>query len=164
MASNAISQRNVTTSKPIDNDALLRYIGILMAIVGMGVSLYLSYVKLSDADVICATSGLIDCHSVQHSKYAAIAGIPIALLGIGAYGSILALLAFDKRISLFENFGTEFLFVITLFGFLYSIFLMYVEGFILKKWCMWCVASGLLMAGLFALASVRLWRSMNVDD
>ncbi|NDJ84813.1 MAG: hypothetical protein GYB66_02905, partial [Chloroflexi bacterium] len=66
----------------------LRWIGLAMAVIGIGVGAYLSYTKLSDTDVICTSSGSIDCAGVQDSVYSEIAGVPIALLGLGAYVTI----------------------------------------------------------------------------
>lgn len=162
MASNTISQQ---VNKPLfaeqDRNEWLRRIGLIMAIVGIGISAYLSYVKISDTEAVCAETGVIDCAGVQESAYASLLGIPIAYLGLLGYGAILVLLFFNHRIDLLEDYGHALLFSITFFGFMYSMFLSYVEAFVLHKWCLWCVASALLMTGLFALSSIRLYRFMQ---
>ncbi|MFB5083328.1 vitamin K epoxide reductase family protein [Symbiobacterium thermophilum] len=67
---------------------LLRTIGVL-ALVGLGISLYLTWVYTTDRVAICLGSG--GCETVQYSPYAWILGIPIPTLGAGAYLMVLAL-------------------------------------------------------------------------
>lgn len=154
MATNTLAQ-----SQPIEfnHDEWLRRLGVLFALIGVGISLYLSYVKITDTEAICAETGVIDCSGVQNSAYAAIAGVPIAYLGLLGYGAIALGLAFQNRIPVLRNYGHAMIFSVTLFGFIYSLFLTYVEGFILEKWCMWCVASALAMTSLFILSLTRLF-------
>jgi len=140
---------------------LLRILGIIMTIIGAGISIYLAYVKLSDGEAICLATGNIDCHSVQTSSYSEILGIPISLLGLGAYIAMLGIFALEDRIQFLADYGLTMLFSMTLFGTVYSGYLSYVEGFVLKKWCLWCVASALLMLGLFILSTTRLMRSFG---
>lgn len=163
MASKTMSQSQPQTIT-FNHDEWLRRFGILVALVGVGISLYLTYVKLSNTEVICAESGVIDCSSVQHSAYAEIAGIPIAILGLMGYGAIALGLLLQNRISILNDFGHAVIFSMTLFGFIYSLFLTYVEGFVLEKWCLWCVASALAMTSLFIVSAARLTYVMQMDD
>lgn len=163
MTTNTLKPSTPTVMNDVERGDLLRWIGILMALVGIGISVYLSYVKLSDTEVICANTGVIDCHSVQDSAYASLLGIPIALLGLGGYSLIMAILLLNDRVEFLAEYGTAILFSVTLFGFMYSLFLTYVEGFVLEKWCQWCIASALLMTGLFILSGVRLYRFLQLD-
>jgi uncharacterized membrane protein len=138
---------------------LLRILGIFMTIIGTGIGIYLAYVKLSDGEAICLATDKIDCHSVQTSSYSEILGIPISLLGLGAYVTMLGIFVLEDRIQFLADFGLTILFSMTLFGAVYSGYLSYVEGFVLEKWCLWCVASAFLMLGLFILSATRLQRS-----
>src|SRR5690606_26540997 len=112
-------------------------------------SAYLTYVKVADKAAICAATQTIDCEGVQNSVYSEILGIPIAILGLGAYLSILGIFVLENRVSFLATYGKTLLFSFTLFGVLYSGYLTYIEGFVLEKWCMWCVASAITMLGLF---------------
>ena len=140
---------------------LLRTLGIIMTIIGTCISLYLAYVKLSDTEAICLASETFDCHSVQTSVYSEILGIPISVLGLGAYVTMLGMFLFEDRIQFLASYSLAILFSMTLFGAVYSGYLSYVEGFVLKKWCLWCVSSALLMVGLFLLSTTRLMRSFE---
>jgi uncharacterized membrane protein len=142
---------------------LLYWIGVLMAVVGIGIGLYLSYVRLADKEAVCIASDTFDCASVQSSAYSKLAGIPIAYLGLGAYATIFALLMLETRVSLVGEYGQMALFGITLFGVVYSAYLTYIEAFVLEKWCLWCVASAMLMVGLFTLSLTRVVNALGED-
>ncbi|PJF43717.1 MAG: hypothetical protein CUN55_07675 [Phototrophicales bacterium] len=163
-ASTTSSSQHQESHVNFNHDEWLRRFAILAALIGVGISLYLTYVKLSDTEVICAETSTIDCSSVQNSAYAEIAGIPITILGLLGYGFIGVCLLLQNRIQLLQDFGHALLFSVTLFGFIYSLFLTYVEGFILEKWCLWCVASALTMTSLFIASSARLVYAMQSID
>ena len=44
---------------------------------GLGIAGYLTYTRYSGAPIVCATGG---CETVQHSRYAVVAGIPVAVM------------------------------------------------------------------------------------
>lgn len=157
------ASRNASTVK--EERDFLRWLGIIMALMGIGISSYLSYVKLADKEALCVSSGSIDCFGVQNSAYSEFLGIPIALLGLGAYVTILGLFLLEDRLALLVDYGLILLFSITLFGVVYSAYLTYIEGFVLEKWCLWCVASAVLMVGLFGVSATRFVRDlMNIEE
>lgn len=130
---------------------------IALAAFGLAVSVYLTVVHYTSAPIIClATSG---CESVNQSVYAELAGIPIALLGAGAYLAMLAVAFAEKPRLLSPNTVTTILFGISLSGTLYSAYLTYVELFVLRAICSWCVLSALAMTAIFVLVLIRLRRS-----
>ncbi len=135
-----------------------------MTLVGLGIGLYLTYVKVADKEAVCVKSTTFDCNSVQTSAYSEMLGIPVAFIGLAAYGTMLAILLLEKRVSLVNEYSRVLLFAMTLFGVVYSAYLTYIEGFVLEKWCMWCVASALLMVGLFVLSLTRLMNSFSAED
>ena len=150
-------------SNAVERD-FLYILGFIMSIVGVALTAYLSYVKLADKEAVCASTGSIDCAGVQSSVYSEFLGIPIAYLGFGAYITIFALFALENRIPFLVDNGKAILFSLTLFGFVYSGYLTYIEAFVLEKWCLWCVASATLMTGLFILSTTRLMRSFDAED
>ena len=66
----------------------------LVALAGVGVAGYLTWAHFADSTVLCVAGG--GCETVQESEYAEIAGIPVALLGLGSYLTILALVVWDS--------------------------------------------------------------------
>ncbi|HMK08139.1 MAG TPA: vitamin K epoxide reductase family protein [Anaerolineales bacterium] len=127
---------------------------VVLAAIGLVDSLYLSYIKLANQTASCAVIG--DCATVNNSRFASIGGVPIALLGVAGYLLILVLLVFDRP-GRGEHEAIRFaLFGVTLAGTLYSIYLTYLEVFVLRAMCPFCVLSALAMTGLFLISLVRL--------
>src|SRR5258708_28441123 len=78
---------------------------------------YLTYIKLAHVEAICR--GVGDCEAVNSSVYAEIGGVPIALLGLGAYLAILALLMLEPRVSTLRDYAPLAIFGLALTGTLY---------------------------------------------
>jgi len=126
----------------------------LLAIVGLLDSLYLSYIKLANQTASCDLIG--DCEKVNNSRYAVIGGVPIAVLGAAGYLLILVLLYLDRPPTGGPESVRFAFFGLTLAGTLYSIYLTYLELFVLEAICPFCALSAVVMVGLFALSLVRL--------
>lgn len=142
----------------------LYWIAILMTLVGVGIGVYLTYVKVADKEAVCVKTNTFDCNSVQTSAYSEMLGIPVAFIGLAAYGTMLGILLLERRVSLVQEYSRVLLFAMTLFGVVYSAYLTYIEAFVLEKWCLWCVASALLMVGLFVLSLTRVMNSFSDDE
>lgn len=142
-------------------DGVLRKASIIMALIGLVDSLYLAYIKLSNQIGIC---GIGECEVVNSSKYAEVAGIPIALLGAGAYLLIAVLLGWGHHLNPLGQSASLWVFGITLVGVLYSIYLTYIEVAVLHAICPYCVVSAVVMAFLFVLAIVRLFMEPVAEE
>ncbi len=129
---------------------------MLLVLAGLSISLYLSYVKLANVDVVCAQSGAINCEVVQNSVWSRLAGIDVALLGALAWLVMGAILLLETRIKLLAAQGGLLIFGLSLFGFLFSLWLIYVQGSILQAWCLWCLAHELVMTLMFLASAARL--------
>jgi uncharacterized membrane protein len=68
---------------------------VALAVIGLLVSIYMTIYKATDNNAMCLGSG--DCGTVNASRYSEINGIPVALVGVLGYASILALLYFIAR-------------------------------------------------------------------
>jgi uncharacterized membrane protein len=143
-------------------DEKIRVGSLILAGIGLVDSLYLTYVKLSNSYAICGPIG--DCESVNSSPYAEIGGIPIALLGAGAYLAIILLLLFENRGEFWAEYGPIMVFGISLAGVLYSAYLTYIEIYVLRAICPYCVLSAILLVLLLALASIRLFRNPDTQS
>lgn len=139
--------------QPMDR---LRFASLVLALLGAIDAIYLSYIKLAHVAALCR--GVGDCESVNSSVYSQIYGIPIAILGLGAYLAIVALLALEMRLPFLQDYGPLAIFGLALTGTLYSAYLTYVELFVIHAVCPYCVASALLITSLLVLAVVRLVR------
>jgi uncharacterized membrane protein len=132
------------------SDRALRTTGIVLAVLGIGVAGYLVYVHYADVDPVCNIAH--GCHKVQTSDYAELAGIPVALLGLIGYVTILVALLVPGEPARMA----AALFALVGFGF--SMYLTYRELFTIDAICQWCVASAILMTGLAIVCTWRLLR------
>jgi len=135
-------------------DDKLRWVSIISSAIGLVDSIYLGYVKLTHQEVYCGGSGA--CESVNNSPYAEINGIPIAYLGVFAYIVILVLILMESRGGFWGEYSPIVVFGMTLAGFLYSVYLTYIEIYVLHAICPYCVVSAIVMLVLFIVSSVRL--------
>jgi uncharacterized membrane protein len=134
----------------------LRWTSIVFAVLGALDSAYLTWIKVANTRAFC--SGVGDCDAVNSSVYSEVFGIPIALLGLGAYLAIAALLVLEERLPLLAEYGPLAVFGLALTGTLYSAYLTYVELFVIYAVCPYCVVSAILITGIFILSIVRLMR------
>jgi uncharacterized membrane protein len=137
-------------------DRRLTYAIALVALVGLGIASYLTYIHYAGIKPVCLSSG--GCEKVQSSHYAKLAGIPVAVLGLAGYVGILASLLVPGEMGLFATA------LIALTGFGFSVYLTYLELFKIHAICQWCVASAVLMTLLALLTVARLVRTGSVPE
>lgn len=136
---------------------------LLLSIIGAGVAAYLTYTHFDENALVCAIG---DCGTVQKSKYSAIGPIPIALLGVGMYVT-LALLALGRlriRLPLSYSQATMASWAIALAGGAYAIYLTYLEIWVIKAICQWCVASAIATWLILIVETILLWRVIGETD
>jgi len=126
----------------------------ILCIVGFGVAGYLAYVETAQVTAICGPVG--DCNTVQQSEYARLFSIiPIGVLGLIGYIAITITWAITRYSNgLLTNISGLALFSITVSGTLFSIYLTFLEPFVIGATCIWCLSSAILMTTLMLL-SVR---------
>ena len=131
------------------SDRTLRLTAGLAALAGLAIAGYLTWVHFDDAALVCIAGG--GCETVQKSEYAEIAGVPVAILGLGAYTTLLVLIAWDTPNA---RLGAA---VLAFVGFLFSMYLLVLQLFVIDAVCAWCVANDVVIAPLLAvLTAVRL--------
>ena len=123
----------------------------LIALIGVFVSLYLTLYKLGFIGTLACGTG--SCETVQLSKWGDFLGLPVAAWGVGYYVVVLALAVAGVQ----ERFAdsrrlTNALVLVTGAGLLFSLWLTYLELFVIHAICRWCVGSALMTVILFALA------------
>jgi uncharacterized membrane protein len=132
-------------------DRRLRQVAIVLALIGLGVATYLTYVHYDGIQPVCGLGG--DCEKVQTSEWADLAGVPVALLGLIGYAAILATLFVEREEALVAGA------LVALVGFGFSAYLTYRELFSIDAICPWCVASAVIMTLLAIIMTVRLLRA-----
>ncbi len=132
-------------------DRTLRLAAGLVALAGVGVAGYLTWAHFADSTVLCIAGG--GCETVQESEYAEIAGIPVAVLGLGAYATILGLVVWDSLGARLAAASLAFL------GLLFSLYLLALQLFVIEAVCIWCMANDVVIAPLLALLTALRLRS-----
>lgn len=113
--------------------------------IGVADTLYLVYHKILGTDVACPFFPQEWCRMVQHSPWSKTFGVPNSFAGLGMYAAILAMTW------LYAGGSIAFwpIQVIVTFGFLFSLYFTYVQAFVLRAFCTWCVLSALNFTVLF---------------
>lgn len=140
-------------------DKWLYRASIALVIIGLAVSVYMTIYKYTGNDGMCLGSG--DCSTVNASRFSEVNGIPVAVFGIAGYAAILIVLFYENKNAFFRTNGTLMIFGMALTGFLFTLWLVYVELAILKALCPFCVTSQISMTIIFIIAIVRLFKSQN---
>jgi uncharacterized membrane protein len=138
----------------ISIDKLRLYL-IVGSAIGLIDALYLTWMKITNNPRMCI-QGLGDCFTVNTSKYSEIAGIPVAVLGAAAYLCLFLILLNESKTAFLKTNSVLLIFGITLAGTLFSAYLTYIELFILKQICPFCVVSATIMLILLVISIIRL--------
>ncbi len=131
------------------SDRFLRIAVGVVALAGVAVAGYLTWVHYDEAALICVAGG--GCETVQQSSYAELAGIPVALLGLLAYATVVGLVVWDSPAA---RLGAA---TIAFVGLAFSMYLLVLQLFVIDAVCIWCMANDVVVAPLLAiLTALRL--------
>ena len=126
-----------------------RAVLLVLAALGALISAYLTWTHFAGLTPVCTGSDE-GCETVQSSRYASILGIPVALLGLVAYGGLIFSAAVWKEAGIYLGF------LISLVGTLFSAYLTYLEIFVIGALCQWCLASAAVMVAALACATLAI--------
>jgi uncharacterized membrane protein len=134
----------------------------VLSVIGIGVAAYLSFVEINQVEAVCGPVG--DCNTVQQSSYAILFGIlPMGILGLLGYLAVIILwLAGNLDFEAWKNKINTLLWIVTLIGTLFSVYLTFLEPFVIGATCMWCIVSAIVMTILFLLATRKFKQSLAV--
>ena len=136
------------------SDRALRVGIAVVAIAGIAVAGYLTYVHYQPDALICTSSG--GCETVQESSYAEVAGVPVALLGLLAWIAVLLLVAWDSELA------RTLLAAIALGAAGFALYLITLQAFVIDAWCVWCLVNDVVLVPLLAI--LALWRVLREPD
>lgn len=130
-------------------DGVLRVALLVVSAAGIGVAAYLTYVHYEPRALICTTGG--GCETVQGSKYAVLAGIPVAVLGLTAWVGVFGLTVWNSELA--RTLTAAIAVVVAAF----AGYLVVLQLWVIDATCVWCMANDLLLTPLLAiLAFTRL--------
>jgi uncharacterized membrane protein len=125
----------------------LRVAIVVVSLVGVAIAGYLTYVHYAHVAPICSSGG---CEKVQTSKYAELAGIPVALLGLVAYLSLIVTTAFRGLVAAFAGV------LIALVGVAFSGYLLWAQVSPIGAICQWCLGNDVTISVVAALCVARM--------
>jgi uncharacterized membrane protein len=124
---------------------------VVLALVGVGIAGYLTYVHYRGLAPICAIDQ--GCEKVQSSRYAKVGGVPVPVRGLIGYVAILAALFVRGEWARLATAG------MAIGGFAFSVYLSSLELFQIHAICQWCVGSAIVMTTIALLATIRAVRA-----
>lgn len=124
----------------------------VLSLVGLGIAGYLTYIEATQSTAVCGPVG--DCNAVQQSSYARLFGVlPIGVLGLMGYvGIAAAWLVSQKTSGQIQRYAALAMMGMTFFGTTFSIYLTYLEPFVIGATCMWCLSSAVIITAQMWLA------------
>ncbi len=132
-------------------EGALRGVATFVAAFGLGVATYIAIADSGGGSPVCV-GGSHGCQTVADSSYSHLFGVNIALFGLAGYVILLGA-------ALLRGDGARMTgFAVALAGFGYSVFLTYLELFVIEAVCQWCVASAILMTVLLIVNATRMVR------
>jgi len=148
----AVSAENQPTGEvSIKNNRVLYSAIAVLAVAGVlvsAVSLERHYAK--SATAFCDLGEKFNCDIVNRSEYSSVMGIPVAGIGIAGYLVLLALATVYRS----RPETPTWLLAAAGAGLGFALYLTYVEGYVLETWCILCLSSLGLIAGIAVLAGV----------
>jgi uncharacterized membrane protein len=127
----------------------------ILGLLGMAISSYLTYVHYKEVSPICLP--IAPCDAVLSSPYTVVWVIPLSLLGLLMY-ILLAFLGFwflrEKTHG--QTLIALVVYTLALSGTLFTGYLYYLEIFIIRAFCTWCIASSLVIFLILALSLINL--------
>lgn len=124
---------------------------IILSVIGIVNTSYLSYHSIKKTPVKCIFFPPEWCEKVQHSKFSRTLGFPNSMAGLGMYSALLILSIL---------FAVGFLVVawpiiaIIWIGFIFSMYFTFIQAFVLRAFCTWCVLSAIEFTLLFILVNL----------
>jgi uncharacterized membrane protein len=126
----------------------------LASLVGALIALYLLLHSLGYSSLVCPISG---CDKVQASSYSKILGIPVAAFGLALFVALLVVAVY----AILQNLALpKLLFYGSSLGMLGYVYFTFLEAFVIRAWCFWCVCSSLCML-LVWLCSLPQFKQHN---
>jgi uncharacterized membrane protein len=133
----------------------LYLIAALLSLVGLADSIYLTVEHLTGQSLRCTI--ISGCSEVLSSPYSHIGSVPLAALGAMAYFTV-----FD--LSILAAFGYRFarplLAALVVVMFLMTLWLLYLQAFVIQHFCQYCLLSALVTITLTAIVLAgRSWKT-----
>ena len=121
-------------------------VAAVLSLLGLADALYLTIEHVTGQSVRCTI--LAGCSAVLSSPYAVVAGIPLAAIGAAAYFSVFSL----AILTLFGySSAGKLMRALVVLMFLVSLWLIYLQAFVIREFCQYCLLSALITTTLLVV-------------
>src|SRR5215510_1430711 len=138
-----------TAGKSARKVASLYLISVLVSLIGLGDAIYLTVQDLTGQSLRCTI--ISGCSEVLSSKYAHVGPVPLATIGAIAYFVVFSL-------AVLAAFGYGFLrpllVIIVILMFLATLWLLYLQAFVIRHFCQYCLLSAAVTTTLAVLVMI----------
>lgn len=110
----------------------MRYVFVVLAVAGIVFSAFALREHYRTEDSPCHINDVWDCGEVNHSPYASLLGVPVAVIGMAGYLG-LGVLAMKR--------AWRVVLGAAVIGLAFSLYLAHIEKDVLRAWCIYCVGS-----------------------
>lgn len=134
---------------------------LLAGLGGLGVALYIYYTKRHHTELVCPVGS--NCNAVVNSRYSVFLGVHLEYWGMLYYAIVLSAYSTLLLAShLFTKLILSSLVLLSTFGFFFSLYLLFIQAFILRQWCIWCLLSSTLSIAIFITSLVSAPEAMTL--
>ena len=133
------------------SEPALRRAQVIVAAIGIAIAAYSTIADTSGGAPACLAGGG-GCETVADSSYSQLAGIDVSVIGIAGYALLLGAALWGGDRGRFTGLA------LALVGFGFSLYLTYLEQFVIDAVCQWCVASAVIMTLIVVVAGSRAIR------
>jgi len=153
IASLAVMAVRWRDQKKTKKRAKLHWAVPLLALLGLVVAGYLAFIESTGGEAVCGPVG--DCNTVQQSEYAFLFGVvSVGLLGMLSYIAILSAWLIDRWGSeSLADLAQVAIFLMAFVGTLFSIYLTFLEPFVIGATCAWCLTSAVVITTLMLISA-----------
>lgn len=129
---------------------------LVVSVAGLAVAAYLTYEHFTAGTTLaCPNTGVVNCAKVTSSKYSELAGIPVALLGLGFFAAM-TVLSLPPMWRTPSPWPGRLRLAAVLVGVVFVCYLIWAELFQINAICLWCTVVHALTIILFGLVVIRV--------
>ena len=129
---------------------IYRMSAAFLSLAGLFISGYLYLYKIGMIGSLACGTGA--CETVQLSPWSRFAGIEVSLLGMLGYAGLLALSLASLQPGASQQWPMRAMAVAAGIGVVFTLYLTYLELFVIHAICRWCVVSGVIIVAIFVAA------------
>lgn len=129
-------------------------IAALLSLIGLGDAIYLTIQHITGASLRCTV--ISGCSEVLSSPYAQVGPVPLAAIGAAAY---FVVFSFAILAAFGSGFVVPLLRIVIALMFLTTLWLFYLQAFVIKHFCQYCLLSAAVTTAVAAIVLLSaLWR------